>query len=151
MQVLARQVDALDAAGPAFECDGAAAQLRLLDGVFGVDEPLLVERSESRAVERRREGREGHLRSARIGESASLAERLVDDSGTYLQRRGEVLSGRVQVRMPRLCQRPGEQQADRPCDGASSRVTWRSSNRRKSQGGGRFTRYRKTGRSPNSG
>ena len=57
MQVLARQVDALDVAGPAFECDGEAARLRLLDGSFGVDEPLLVERSESRAVERRRERR----------------------------------------------------------------------------------------------
>ncbi len=114
MQVLARQVDALDAAGPAFERDGEAARLRLLDGSFGVDEPLLVERSESRAVERRREGREGHLRSAGIGESAALAEHLVDDVPTYLQWRGEVLARSVEIRMTSLHQGLGEQQADGP-------------------------------------
>ena len=113
MQVLARQVDALDAAGPAFERDCEGARLGLLDGSFRVDEPLLVERSESRAVERRREGPERHVRNALHRRSASFAEHLVDPVRTQVQRRGEVLAGYGQVRMSRHRQQPWDEQADR--------------------------------------
>ena len=113
MEVLARQVDALDVAGPAFECDGKAARLRPLDDAFGVDKPLLGERSESRAVERRREGPERHVRNALHRRSASFAEHLVDPVRTQVQRRGEVLAGYGQVRMSRHRQQPWDEQADR--------------------------------------
>jgi len=73
MQVLARQVDALDVAGPAFECDGEAARLRLLDGVFGVDEPLLVERFAVALADYRQPSARGLTEPPRPAASTDLA------------------------------------------------------------------------------
>ena len=51
MQVLARQVDALDAALPAVESNAQGPGIRHSDCLIGVDKPLLIEGVETRPVD----------------------------------------------------------------------------------------------------